>query len=363
MAMGIMPGGRRGRPMPTAMGERGRLRRFLALRASSVKQSASPIGGLLDLRGRCSSGGGGRRVSYREHMSTLLGPDLWRVTGVGHDGAAPTLELRSETSGEKDLLSLRGAIDLRVGGPRGCVGYRAPGSPHLVACDQAVRPATGSQCERCAARAKMVACLRCTGLRCANPARRDSCVQPDNHAVYLASFGPGAIKVGVARWERRRARLIEQGALAALIVARDDGQQVRRLEATILGFGLADRSRGHDRLSSLWSADDPAALRSELAQVAGQLRRRLLSAPWLPEAEAVSLPAVAQVGGPVPALRIHAPMPLSGPIITSAGHLLAFLRDGAPQAVDLSALIGYTVQGPQAQTADPSSYQMALPLS
>lgn len=296
-------------------------------------------------------------------MAELLGAEPWRVTGVGHDGKFPTLELRSSDATQKMIHRLAGRIDLRVGGPRGCVGYRAPGSPRLVPCDGAVDLASGSQCEACSARALMVPCLRCTGLRCGNPARRNDCVQLDNHAVYLASFGPGQIKVGVARWERRRARLVEQGAVAALVVARDDGQQVRRMEANVFGFGVADRSRGHDRLSSLWSGGDVAALNSELARAADRLRRRLVGAPWLSEPEVVDLPAVGQLAAPVPPLRIQGNMPLAGRIVTHAGHWLVFERDGALHAIDISSLVGFTVQGPAAPIESPANYQMSLPLS
>lgn len=288
----------------------------------------------------------------------------WLVTGVGHNEQGQALELRSVADPEvKRIEPIPASLALRVSGPRRCIGYRAPGSQTLAPCPDEAELARGSQCSDCVERAKMVACLRCTGLRCNNPDRRDDCVQTDNHAVYLASFGPGSVKVGVARWNRRRARLIEQGAVAALIVARHDGQMVRRLESSIRGLGIADRSVNTERLAAMWAGDDVASLVSELQQLAKVLRRRLPAERWLPEAEVVDLPRVPQLTNPVPWMHPSDGELLEGPVRAGVGQWIVFERSGSLHALELVSLVGYTVM-PEAEAITPAAdYQLALPLA
>src|SRR5690606_17361353 len=121
-----------------------------------------------------------------------------------------------------------------------------------------------SQCPECFQRAVILPCLRCDGERCRNPARRPSCVRPKNHALYLCAFGPGAIKVGVARWSRRAHRVAEQGAREALIVARDDGQMIRRYERMVARSGIPDRLQPAERLRALAEPAEPDLLLGEL---------------------------------------------------------------------------------------------------
>lgn len=54
------------------------------------------------------------------------------------------------------------------------------------------------------------------------------------HAVYLACFGRGLLKVGISSEDRNRKRLLEQGALEARIISRfEDAYAARELEERI----------------------------------------------------------------------------------------------------------------------------------
>lgn len=262
----------------------------------------------------------------------------------------------------KEIVTAHERMAFVIADARRCIGYRAPGSSHLEPCpDNAFTPRS-SQCAACAERAMMLPCLRCTGLRCHNPARRDGCVQPDNHATYLAAFAPGIIKVGVSRWERRERRVREQGARAALIIARDDGQMVRRIEAAVAALGIPDRISPSERVRALYEGGEPEVLERELERISAGLRRRLPPSAWLRPPEPVRLEPLVTLDAHPRMLHPRVGEPLAGPIRAAAGSLIILEREDAPVAVELSSLIGFVVEdhAAGAPAASPAEYQLSL---
>jgi hypothetical protein len=272
--------------------------------------------------------------------------DLALCTGLGRRDDELHLELRSEDGGKLTRpLRIGDSFAVELHGARRCIGYRGPLSQSLIACPHQITGLGSHQCQSCLVAAQILPCLRCDGERCNNPARRKSCVQPQNHAVYLASFGPGMLKVGVARWERRQARLIEQGARAALIVSRDDGQQVRRTESQIRRFGrVPDRLNVHDKLYGLTQAGTPATLGAEISATFIKLRRQV-QATWLEQPESVALPQMPVLGCVPPLVAAAADLRLRGEIEAISGATLILASDsGERVAIDVDGLIGYTLR-------------------
>lgn len=63
---------------------------------------------------------------------------------------------------------------------------------------------------------------------------RQRAYNQESHCIYLAYFGPGIIKVGIARHARVQKRWLEQGARAAVVLQiTPDAYQARELEARI----------------------------------------------------------------------------------------------------------------------------------
>lgn len=288
---------------------------------------------------------------YRQGVTDVL------ITGVGSGERGPMLEIRTATGGKdlRDPAAVRGWV---VAGERQCIGYRAPDSEHLEPCPEGHITGRAAQCDLCLERAALLPCLRCTGLRCSNPERREGCVQPDNHAVYVAAFAPGIIKVGVARWHRRHMRIREQGARAALIVARDDGQQVRRLEATLHRFGAVDRLSVSERLTAWTRPARPEDLHAELETFARRMRARLLDAQWLDDPEPVPLDATGLLAYRPRLIRPTAGAVIRGDFERYIGHTMVMSRDGELIAHDLPSLIGYPIA--PAGSDHSSAHQMAL---
>jgi len=256
---------------------------------------------------------------------------------------------RAADGGIVSLLYSEGdEIALAADGPRRCIGATPPGEPHRLPCPTNTTLEKGEQCDTCAGESHLLACMLCTGERCGNPLRRKRCIEPDNHAVYLAAWAPGVVKVGVARWERRLARLSEQGAREALIVGRADGKEARRLEAQIKWLGAGRRKRGEDagsahlhrrdsqavddRLSpteklAAWTAKvAPGQLADEIAHRLSLLRRRIPSAAWLAEPQPVELPVLPALSCQ-PRLLAAEGLRLRGTVVGCYGQTLVVEND------------------------------------
>lgn len=269
-------------------------------------------------------------------------------TGVGWHKDRLQLELRlDEEAADKALWPLEDGRELafRLPAQRRCIGYRPPSAgAHLVPCPERVRGLGASQCPRCFERAVLLPCLRCDGERCRNPERRPTCVQPQNHALYLCAFGPGAFKVGVARWERRAHRVSEQGARAGLIVACDDGQMIRRYEKMIMRSGVPDRMQASEKLRALAEDASLDELTGGLLRLAERLRARL-PMPWLSEPEQLELPEIPVLGQLPNLVEPQAGFELRGEIRALAGNIAVVDSDrGQTLALEMTRLTGYELE-------------------
>lgn len=257
------------------------------------------------------------------------------------------LAVQLEVNGEREEIAfaIGDEIAVAIDGPRLCVGYRPPQQPEQLPCPDKAPATSGAQCDGCIKRTAILACMRCTGERCSNPKRRQTCIQPKNHAVYLASYAPRTLKVGVAMWERRLERVVEQGARAALIIGQADGLAARRLEWQIGRFGIPDRLTPRARLSAWSKPFELEQLHSEIEQMLADLHRRLASPWWLPEPEKLDLPEFPRFYPNPEYLESAEGLRLRGQIEAVAGQML-IVRSDAGQLVALPgrSLPGYYVR-------------------
>jgi len=162
-------------------------------------------------------------------------------------------------------------------------------------------------------------CARCTGT-----CLKDEMDCFDDHAVYLAAFGPDRFKVGVTKRWRLETRLREQGAdRAAHIRTVDDGRIARRLEAEI-AEEIPDRVRVPTKLAGLDQSVDTAAweaLLGEFEPIETFTFDYGLDLDCRPVEETLA----------------------TGTVRGTKGRLLVVDRGGSTYAVDLRALVGYEV--------------------
>jgi hypothetical protein len=265
------------------------------------------------------------------------------ITGVGYDPATKLPQIEWRTATDKGLLPLPESLAWRLSEQRLCIGYRAPDSHSLHPCPEQVHGRT-AQCENCRLRAMIVPCLRCRGDLCRNAARAPVCIQPANHGLYIASFGVGRLKVGVASYRRVRSRVREQGARVGLIVGRADGLRIRRMEARLVQMGLRDQMNLSDHAASLGETADDQTLLGELRQVAADLRRRAPGLPWIESIEDPISWRYPTIPGAV-GHRLAPGSGLHGAVDLAAGNIVALRRvDGSHIVFDLKHLVGYEVE-------------------
>lgn len=156
---------------------------------------------------------------------------------------------------------------------RWCLGYFTfeAGVGTRQPCANRTELKTGKQCDRCRFLEGFGAVHQHLGnLEGLPPQIRDYIGQP--HLLYIACFGNKECKVGTAALSRRNARLYEQGAILARIVASSpDGLHVRQLERAVSAAGFKQAMTSNAKTVALTGAlEGWQMLESALSKAAAQ---------------------------------------------------------------------------------------------
>ncbi len=168
------------------------------------------------------------------------------------------------------------------------------------------------------------------------------------HVVYLAAFGPGRVKVGVAIERRKQTRFLEQGAHLGAVIARcPDGFVARRMERALSDLGLIDRVRAATKIRGMYPLLSDAEAREEIEKTFSYVVRHLkteeatflLPAPEVEDFRATfRLEALrAQPERLFPVMDV----PVRGRVVATVGSCAVFERDGGSLwALDMAGLRG-----------------------
>lgn len=185
----------------------------------------------------------GPALSLHAVVADAIDPPTSGVDAAS-DGDAADLRLESGTTL---------AYEITAAG-RYCLGFhRVYGHDDRTwtACAEQRQAERGYQCGRCFAQDdfRFMHDIHRSGI--APPGLKRYLDQP--HWLYVATFADGATKVGTASHLRKRARLVEQGAVVAQYVAHAaDGRVVRLLEDEVTrGVGLQQAVRSSAKAAAL----------------------------------------------------------------------------------------------------------------
>ncbi len=246
-----------------------------------------------------------------------------------------------------------------------CVGYRDRNTYKRLPCPQHGEElgsvergpdyARVFQCSTCAELEGVPEWLRheamprWVGLETPSPAALEQAPYlSEPHVVYLAAFGPGRVKVGVAIERRTRLRFLEQGAHLGAVIARcPDGFAARRMERALCDLGLVDRVRAASKIRGLYPLLTDAEARAEIEKTFQYIVRRLKT-----EETSLLLPAP-EIEDFRPAFRLQTlraqperlfpavDVPIHGRVLATAGSCVVLERDGGRLwAVDIGGLRG-----------------------
>ncbi|OVE84790.1 DUF2797 domain-containing protein [Natronolimnobius baerhuensis] len=224
-------------------------------------------------------------------------------------GSALVLTTADDDGFERQTLEAGTSLSYTLG-ERHCAGV-IDGEEH-IACDRPSAP-------YCEFHTSTWVCARCTGT-----CLKDEMDCYEDHAVYIAAFGPDTFKVGVTKLWRLETRLREQGAdRAAHIHTVSNGRIARELEAE-LATRLTDRVRTGPKIASLASPVDLEAWERTLESLETDVLERFsfeygLDLETQPVAETLA----------------------SGTVVGVKGRVLVLERAGTTYAVDMRDLVGY----------------------
>ncbi len=203
--------------------------------------------------------------------------DFRTVVYVGYnkDTNKPYWSINDKTSNKKVELTFDQPIDLEFDTEtRHCTGWHdlETGEDHI--CDEAqTLDHKYNQCQKCQAKAGFNPAFYNADSVSEVQQRRNS--QP--HFVYLAYFGAGFTKVGISYEGRGIARLLEQGAKAAIILDTFNSALVaRRYEAEISRLdNFVENVKIDKKIDLLAQPYDQKAARDSLEQALKDIKTKL----------------------------------------------------------------------------------------
>ncbi len=174
-------------------------------------------------------------------MSSLLyGGNMIKrqFLGIKWSDNIPKLMLydRAKDFIEKNVIEIGSNISIERTDEKRCVGYYDVENRKHVAC-RAYTNMTDkgfSQCFECRNLSKFTTCVWCNGSVCKNNHESALKFCQNQHYVYSAYFASDKLKVGTAVYSRRYERLLEQGALYSIFIAKTPtGKLARQIESEV----------------------------------------------------------------------------------------------------------------------------------
>lgn len=284
-----------------------------------------------------------------------MSPEEVIVTGYGWEDGAVFLRVRSLGEGESEQWALEDRVCFRVTEQRRCVGHSS--SQGFVSCPHGAEPTMGSQCEDCVSADLYRPCLICDGSRCPRGPRvlRERCDAP--HVLYLACFGEPQLKVGTAALHRRTARVVEQGPLAAVRIARASGPTIKQMEHHLSRSGYTETMRRAKKMALLQSSMTKEEARALVEEAAAGVRDLLPEEfhPWLHAPEWVEQPEWAEASRSLAfqELPVQEDTVIEGDVVGAVGHVLFLEDETGRYALDMASLKTRVIQpdpeGPRAR--------------
>lgn len=155
------------------------------------------------------------------------------------DKTTPFFHLKDFDNNNDEYIDIPKEIEIELLNKKICIGTINPYTREYHSCNSTV-DYNESQCNRCKYLYDFYKCVRCNGSDCF--ARNSDVLKYCNtpHFVYLTYFYGNKVKVGTASEIRNNSRLLEQGALFSIFIAKaPTGKLARAIEKEIMNLGIS----------------------------------------------------------------------------------------------------------------------------
>jgi hypothetical protein len=254
---------------------------------------------------------------------------------------------------------------------RYCVGYTTVSSSksgsHITLepwkdikpCPSESKVRKSNKCLSCYQADLVHPCLICDGTKCsAEPSVRESCQEATAY-VYLASFGPNRLKVGVAHKTRIPQRWIEQGANLAKRIVVGNGIEARRSENALhRALNVLSGLKTDQKIDTLWKRQGREEVNA-LAKAEEEIKKRFPDFPYYHDtlhdlSDIYNLPPLDR--RPIE-LKVKRDLQISGEVLGVKGSLLLLSIKDLPHFLNLKHLMGRKIVF---RKADSMTMQTAL---
>lgn len=170
------------------------------------------------------------------------------------DEEMPLLHLRDCKTANDEYVLIPNEIDAERIDKKVCIGSINPFTRQYISCNKLIDEGD-IQCNECKYMYDFYKCVKCHGTECY--AKNEDVLKYCNsqHYVYLAYFNNDKIKVGTASKAKRYERLLEQGALFSVLIAKTStGKIAREIEKEIIDHGVNESVTINYKMKNLASS-------------------------------------------------------------------------------------------------------------
>ena len=178
----------------------------------------------------------------------------------------PFFHLKDYKSGLDEFVNIPRELLFELIIEKICVGTINPYTREYISCNNIVE-GNNSQCNHCKYMFDFYKCVRCHGEDCYVKNKDVLKYCNTSHYVYLAYFPNKKIKVGTASEIKKYNRLLEQGAIFSIFIAKTPtGKIARQIEKNIIDNGISGAVTTTYKMKNMIFDNDETLIKKELIE-------------------------------------------------------------------------------------------------
>lgn len=178
----------------------------------------------------------------------------------------PFFHLKDYKSGLDEFVNIPRELLFELINQKICVGTINPYTREYISCNNIVE-GNNSQCNHCKYMFDFYKCVRCHGEDCYVKNKDVLKYCNTSHYVYLAYFPNKKIKVGTASEIKKYNRLLEQGAIFSIFIAKTPtGKIARQIEKNIIDNGISGAVTTTYKMKNMIFDNDETLIKKELIE-------------------------------------------------------------------------------------------------